>query len=153
MTGGRRAAVRAALLLAAAAAGTGAAAQPPAREHWVAIFRHSEGGISAYDPASVERDGERVRVRVLWDRSDVAGSPFREGRLHNELDCAAWTGRLPLESRRREINPFAYQIISPDSAPYLSRLILQDRGMHRVFVQHRLAKQHPSSECRVSFGE
>jgi len=33
-------------------------------------------------------------VRVLWDRSDVAGSGFREGRLHNELDCAAWTGRI-----------------------------------------------------------
>jgi hypothetical protein len=85
------------LAFALALAAAPAAAGPPAAasgERWVAFFEPTEGGINAWDAASLVREGELVRVWVLWDMAGVAGAPFREARLHNEIDCAARTGRV-----------------------------------------------------------
>ena len=71
-----------------------AAAQPAAQGEWVFFFEHDEGGRSAFDSGTVQREGDIVRVWARWDRSVVTGSPFREARIHEELDCAARTVRI-----------------------------------------------------------
>src|SRR5688500_18966361 len=71
-----------------------AAASPPPAGEWVLFFEHSEGGTSYYDSGSVERTGPVLRVWARWDRSEAEKPPFREGRIQNEIDCAARTARI-----------------------------------------------------------
>ena len=70
------------------------AAPPPPAGEWIVFFEHSEGGTSYYDSGSVERSGTVVRVWARWDRSGVKDAPFHDGRIRNEIDCAARTVRI-----------------------------------------------------------
>lgn len=50
-----------------------------------------EGIETAYDPASVRRDGARVRVRIRGVREAVGPDGFRTATGTAEIDCAAGT--------------------------------------------------------------
>jgi hypothetical protein len=64
-----------------------AAAPEPA---WQSLGQH--GGIdTAYDPASVRRDGGRVRVRIRGIAAAAGADGIRTVTGTNEIDCAAGT--------------------------------------------------------------
>ncbi len=88
---------RLAIGLMLAASAPAAAAQAPAAAvlpGWVHFYDHGDGGVSSYNPDTLVRDGGLVRVWARWDQSRVEGAPFHEGRLHEEVDCAARTVRI-----------------------------------------------------------
>ncbi len=74
-------------LLAALALQAAAAAPEPA---WQSLGVQ-QGVETAYDPASVRRDGSKVRVRIRGVRQTVGPDGFRTATGTAEIDCVAGT--------------------------------------------------------------
>lgn len=76
-----------ALALALLAAG----GQPEAAPQWVALLETANGGSTYYDPASIRRGGELVRVRLRALPGSDSQTGVREFLAEESIDCARRT--------------------------------------------------------------